>query len=239
MKVSDLLRRMLSSELPSRSIKDIRSVGLYAVSPRIGVVGPDEASTEFFECILREVAVHNVLPRMLWEIERSGSSCVMVGQMCPDCGMDLTHHLGGPCLHRNLRFDRALLLSEPAVAFTGAGVFIRSLRQIRTLAGGDPALRETVDEIITSGGDIVEFWKDQPIKIDPDTVSIVGDPTYSRDTDRYGEADRRLLVEDWVKGICRWAAIVRGVPFDEEAIIVTWGNAARRCSPDAEHVHDV
>lgn len=228
MKIADSLRRMLSSELPSRSIKDIKSVGLYAVSPRLGVVGPDEASTEFFDGVMREVEIHHVLPRMLWEINRSGSSCVMVGQACPDCGMDMVHRSGGPCLHRNLRFDRALLLSGPAVAFTGAGVFIRSLRQITEMAGGDPALRETVEGIVTSGGDIVEFWKEQPIKIDPDTVTVVGDPTYSRDTDWYGDADRRLLVEDWVKGVCRRAAIVRGVPFDEEAIRVTWGNAARR-----------
>ena len=228
MRIADSLRRMLSSELPYRSIRRIGSVETYAVSPRVGIAGPDEASTEFFMGILNEVAVHHVLPRMMWEIRQSGSSCVMVGQMCPDCGLELTHHPGGPCQHRNLRFDRALLLSGPAVAFTGAGVFIRSLKQITTMADGDPGLRETVDDIVMSGGDVVEFWKEQPIKIDPDTVSIVGDPTYSKDVDWYGDADRRMLVEDWVKSICRRAAKMRGMSFDEEAIRVTWGNAARR-----------
>jgi len=164
-----------------------------------------------------------VLPRMMSELWGQGYVHAMVGHICPDCGMDISSSSGGSCRHPNIRFDRALIIGGPAIAFTGAGVFVRSLSQIRELAEGDEMLSAFVDSMLSAPSGVVGVWKDQAIRIDPRTVCCVGYPGW----EGYGEAGCRRLVEDWVESLMLRAASVRGLTIWGDRPRVVWGKQDR------------
>lgn len=219
MRMVDSLRRILSSELSSKSIPSIGSVGRYAISPSVDVVGWDEDSTRFFRNAFHEMGVRSVMPRMMSELWGQGYVYAMVGHICPDCGMDVSSSPGGSCRHPNIRFDRALIIGGPAIAFTGAGVFVRSLSQIRELADGDETLSSFVDSMLSAPSGVVGVWKDQAIRIDPRTVCCVGDPGW----EGCGEAECRRLVEDWIGSLMSRAASARGLQLGRESAQIVWG----------------
>lgn len=222
MKAIDSLRRLFSAELSPRTIPTIGSVDRYALSSRIVVSGANDV-VQIVRSTIEEAGVHDVLPRVMWEIREHGSSCVMVGTRCPRC--DGGGRPSSPCGHVEVSLDRALVLSGPLVLFTRAGVFIRSLREIEAIVAGDPDAADVVRSMIESGGGVVEGWMDDPIRIDPDTVSTIGDPTYAS-SEGGTDADRRALVESWIVDLSRRSADLRGIPFVADGIQISWGSGS-------------